>query len=85
MNAEKDQQVRENYAKAKEIMKTNADRLGLAKESSIAVGDTELVREQKKNKFSTRYDPEPYTVARIKGTMVTASRPGHYITRNVSY
>lgn len=54
-------------------------------ESQIVVGDTVLVKQTKRNKFSTRYDPRPYVVTKIRGTMVTASRPGHYITRNVSF
>ena len=33
----------------------------------------------------TKFDHRPYQVTRIKGTMITASRPGHYITRNISF
>ncbi|RNA22602.1 Retrovirus-related Pol poly from transposon [Brachionus plicatilis] len=40
----------------------------------------------KQNKKSDpRWDPRPYTVTARKGTMVTASREGHVITRNASY
>ena len=81
----KDQQVRENDVKAKERMKANADRVKNAKESKKFIGDTVLVRQRKHNKFSTRYDPKPYRITRINGTMVTASRPGHSITRNISF
>ena len=35
--------------------------------------------------MSTTFDPEPYQVTRVKGTMVTATRPGHYVTRNISF
>ena len=35
--------------------------------------------------MSTRFDPEPYQVTRVKGTMVTATRPGHYVTRNIPF
>ena len=35
--------------------------------------------------MSTRFDPEPYQVTRVKGTMVTATRPGHYVTRNIAF
>ena len=66
-------------------MKKNADKLSRAKEREIHVGDTVLVRQRKKNKFSSTFDPKPYRVTRVKGTMITATRPGHYITRNVSF
>jgi hypothetical protein len=66
-------------------MKINADRLANAKEHTIKVGDTVLVRQRKKNKWSTRFDPKPYCVTQVKGTMITATRPGHYITRNSSF
>ena len=80
-----DQQVRENDRNGKEKMKMNADKFNHAKEDTILVGDTVLVRQQKKNKLSTRFDPEPYQVTRVKGTMVTATRPGHYVKRNISF
>ena len=80
-----DQQVRENDRNGKEKMKMNADKFNHAKEHTILVGDTILVRQQKKNKLSTRFDPEPYQVTRVKGTMVTATRLGHYVTRNISF
>ena len=80
-----DQQVRENDRNGKEKMKMNADKFNHAKEHTILVGNTVLVRQQKKNKLSTRFDPEPYQVTRVKGTMVTATRPGHYVTRNISF
>ena len=45
-----DQQVRENDWNGKEKMKMNADKFNHAKEHTILVGDTVLVRQQKKNK-----------------------------------
>ena len=80
-----DQQVRENDKKGKRNMKINADRLANTKEHTIKVGDTVLVRQRKKNKWSTRFDPKPYCVTQVNGTMITATRPGHYITRNSSF
>ena len=71
-----DQQVRENV---KEKMKMNADKFNHAKEHTILIGDTVLVRQQKKNKLSTRFDPEPYQVTRVKGTMVTLFNKEHFI------
>eukprot|EP00795_Rhopilema_esculentum_P009696 gene9696-18159_t len=43
-----------------------------AKESDIAIGDTVLVKQQYKNKFSSRFDKAPYKVIQRKGTMITA-------------
>ena len=80
-----DQQVRENDRNGKEKMKMNADKFNHAKEHTILVGDTVLVRQQKKNQLSTRFDPEPYQVTRVKRTIVTATSPGHYVTRNISF
>ena len=44
-----------------------------------------LVRAPKVNKFSSYYDPVPYKVTDVKGSMITAARPGHLITRNTSF
>ena len=66
-------------------MKTYADAKVRAKTSTIKIGDTVLARQRKHNKFSTRFDPLPFRVVRMKGTMVTACHNGKYITRNVSH
>ena len=76
--------VKEKDAREKQKMKENADRRARAKVSTVAVGDTVLVHQKKRNKFTTRFDPSPFEVARIKGTMVTAVRNEKYITRNIS-
>ena len=44
----------------------------------------ELIHQRKQNKWSTKFDPFPFIVVKRKGTMVTASRNGKYISRNVS-
>jgi hypothetical protein len=51
----------------------------------IKRGDTVLVKQRKRNKFTPKYDPRQYTVERVKGSLVTASRDDHTITRNESY
>ena len=76
-------QVLENDTTAKAKMKAHADQR--AKTSNIRVGDFVLVSQRKQNKLSTRYNPYPFQVTRIKGTMVTARRKDKYITRNVSH
>ena len=56
-----------------------------AKERTFNIGDTVLVKQQKKSKLSTRFNPNIYTVKHVKGTMITATSGMHSITRNVSF
>ena len=83
--SELDEEVRENDKNAKQRMKENADRRSRAQERIVEIGDLVLVRQKRKNKFSTKFDPKPYRVVRVKGTMITACRDGHYVTRNISF
>ena len=77
--------MKENDERAKVQMKVYADTRARAKTSTIKVGDIVLARQRKHNKLSTRFDPVPFQVVRLKGTMVTARRNDKYITRNVSH
>ena len=43
------------------------------------------MKQEKRNKFSTRYDHRPFRVIAIMGTMVTAERAGVQRTRHVSH
>ena len=79
-----DKAVREKDQKAKEKMKQYADTRRRAKRSNITNGDAVLIRQSKHNKFTTQYDPRPFKVVRIKGSMITAYRDGKYLTRNIS-
>ena len=65
-------------------MKSYADHRRHATTSTVRVGDTVLVKTPKINKFSSYYDPKPYKITNIKGTMATASRPEHTLTRNIT-
>ena len=78
------EKVKENDSRGKWKMKVYADEQGKAKVSDIRIGDVVLARQRKHNKLSTRFDPLPFCVVRIKGTMIIASRNGKYFTRNVS-
>ena len=80
-----DDAVREYDRMKKEKMKKNADRN--TKDRVINVDDWVLVRQQKKNKYSTPFSPTPYKVIQKKGTMFTVKNPsnGHVITRNISF
>ena len=66
-------------------MKEYADRNRRVQESTLKVGQTVLLKQEKRNKFSTRYDHRPFRVIAIKGTMVTAERAGVQRTRHISH
>ena len=55
-------QVLENDAKAKAVMKRNEDTRNRSKKSKISIGDVVLVKQQKRNKFPTRFSPTKYRV-----------------------
>ena len=56
--------------------KAYQDRRRNTKPCTLALGDTVHVRQQKRNKITPYYDPAPYTVIAVKGSMVTAERKG---------
>ena len=53
--------------------------------SSLTLGDTVLVRQQKRNKLTSYYNPKPLQITAIKGSMITAVRNGLEIVRNSSF
>ena len=80
--------IQENVAEidtaAKEKLKHYADKHRSAKEGTIEIGATVLVKQTKVNKFLTRFNPTLYQIVRRNGTVLTAkSVHGHYITRNI--
>ena len=53
--------------------------------SNIKRGDRVLVKQERKNKLSTRYDPDPYVVVGTKGTrLLLKTRAEPEIMRNSS-
>ena len=50
----------------------------------IRINDCVLVKQNQRNKTTPPYDPKPYKVTQIKGTMITAERDDHIITRHAS-
>ena len=78
-----DHVVRDKEEKAK--MKVHADRRNRAKDSELKVGDYVLMQAPKSNKLSMPFNPKPYQVVRINGSMVTARNAEHTVTRNVSF
>ena len=78
--------ARENDVKAKQKMKVEYDKRMNVKESSIREGSKVVTRWCRNNKSKALWDPLPYVVTNVKGTMVTAKRdnPLHQLTRNSS-
>jgi hypothetical protein len=76
-----------NDESAKEKMKKYADNPRNTSKHSIVDGDAVLVRQQRRNKFSTPFESIPYIVEKVKGTMITARRTTDQrrITRNSSH
>jgi hypothetical protein len=77
--------LHETDRRAKNKMKVYSDRRNHAQPLEIKVGDVVLVAKPPTNKLSSSYDSRPYTVVPRKGTLITASRDNHSITRNVSF
>lgn len=69
---------------AKVKRKAYADNRRVGMEPTFKIGDQLLVRQPKVNKLTSRFDPKPYRITTIKGTMITARRKDHKITRNCS-
>ena len=77
--------AKENDLKAKAQMKRYPDRTRHTKPREIRIGDLVICKQQKKNKFSTKFHPAPYKVIKVKGSTITAQRHSHQITRSISY
>ena len=63
----------------------HADKRRHAQTPQFAVGDRVLVCQEKQNKLTPQFDPSPYTITDVKGTMITAFRTDHCITRNSTH
>ena len=55
------------------------------KTSNLEVRDKVLLKQRKRNKFTTKFQLEPYTVIERKGTQIVAENERHTITRNASF
>ena len=64
---------RDSKAKAKVYY----DKRHHTKPSDIKEGDLVLVKHERKNKLTSKFDPKPFRVTEIRGTKVIAERPDH--------
>ncbi|KAJ1169012.1 hypothetical protein NDU88_000921, partial [Pleurodeles waltl] len=56
------------------------------RQSPIQVGDQVLIKNRRPGgKFRLPFEPMPWTVLRIRGTMVTAVKDHEQVTRNISF
>ncbi|XP_064639559.1 uncharacterized protein K02A2.6-like [Lineus longissimus] len=77
--------MRDTDNERKQKIKMYADRRRNATESNIAEGDTVVVRQQKRNKLTPPFDPDPLKITRRDGNMLTAERDDRKITRNLTF
>ena len=77
--------IKQNDFERKQKAKAYWDKCNHAQDSEIKINDTVLVKQNKTNKLSSVFNPEPMIVTNRNGTMITAKRGSYKITRNVSY
>ena len=79
-------EAKENEQSRKIYNKNYADRRRNAKESDIKIGDRVLVKQEKQNKLTSRFNKNPLIVVHRNGSRVTAKDNNEWrITRNVSH
>ena len=75
---------RANCERANERMSREYDARMRTREPDLEIGDLVLYKQERKSKTDTPWDPSPFIVTAVKGTMITAVRDGVERTRNVS-
>ena len=79
-------EARQNEKKRQEYNEKYANNKSGVKKSDLKVGDNVLVRQERKNKLTSPFNPTPYVVTKREQSRVTARNArGHVITRNVSH
>ena len=66
-------------------MKEYADKRRNARESLIVVGDQVLLKQSKADVLTPAFDPRPFSVIGVKGSMVTVKRGREIKSRNTSH
>ena len=77
--------VRRNDRDSKAKAKIYYDKRQHTKPSDIKEGDLVLVKQERKNKLTSKFDPKIYRVIEIRGTKAIAERQDHQITQNISF
>ena len=76
--AKRHKEARENETKSQAYHKSYADSRRNVKESTIEVGDTVLVKQERKGNFSSRFNKTPYVVLYRMGTQISAENKQKY-------
>ena len=79
--------IRQRDAAKKKQMKEYADKRRNARESAslIVVGDQVLLKQSKADVLTPAFDPRPFSVIGVKGSMVTVKRGREIKSRNSSH
>ena len=80
-----DSSIRQHDTEAKRKIKQYADRKAYVKPNDLRVGDTVIVKSDNTSKALTPYQPNPMTIIKKKGSMITATHKGSQTTRNSSF
>jgi len=81
---------KEVSSREKQVKEHSSDYANKKRHTKVAdfrIGDTVLVKQDKKNKLSTTFEHLPYSVTKINGSMITAIRlsDNRSVTRNSSF
>jgi hypothetical protein len=77
--------AKQNDQKSKKNMKKYGDLNLKTKKSNFKIGDLIQIKQQKTSKIKTTFDPNPYTIFEMKGSMIIAKRGEEVIARNSSH
>ncbi|CAF1080731.1 unnamed protein product [Brachionus calyciflorus] len=75
----------ENDKESKRKSKSFNDKRHKIRNSTFKVGDSVLHKWRRFNKSDTLYDPDPYVIKSVNGSMITITRGGKELTRNSSF
>ncbi|XP_049527557.1 uncharacterized protein LOC125947201 [Dermacentor silvarum] len=78
-------EARQNDTQRKAYIKQYVDSHRHTSHNQLHVGQQVLCKQDRSNKFSSYYDPHPYTITKVTGSKITASRDGVSICRNSSF
>ncbi|XP_037557091.1 uncharacterized protein K02A2.6-like [Dermacentor silvarum] len=78
-------EARQNDTQRKAYNKQYVDSRRHTSHNQLHVGQQVLCKQDRSNKFSSYYDPHPYTITKVTGSKITASRDGVTICRNSSF
>lgn len=85
--SEQDRRIDENDARYKQAAEDKRNKLPNVKSHNFVVGDYVLIKQNKRNKWSTAYEPAFYIIYRIDGSSIAARRitDGKEIYRDSSH